>query len=146
MECIGGSDLVHLVDSDGQLSDTERAHQQGVFSGLTAGLEPRLKLPAAGVHHQHSHIGLHRGHEGREFISSVQSVMIIVVIDIIIFADTRQTFTEQGGINPEIRPLLLVLLLFYLLLIYDHMCAVVHLLHHQCKLMAEQQELKDLEN
>lgn len=65
-ECVGGSDLVHFVDGDGQLSDTERAHQQGVFPGLTAGLEARLKLPAAGVHHQHGHVGLHRGHEERD--------------------------------------------------------------------------------
>lgn len=78
-ECFPGSDLVHLVDSDGQLSDTERAHQQGVLPGLTAGLEARLKLPTAGVHHQHGHVSLHRGQE-REFISSVQSIVFIIIM------------------------------------------------------------------
>ncbi|TNN82538.1 hypothetical protein EYF80_007056 [Liparis tanakae] len=47
-----------LVGTDGQLSDAERAHQQGVLSGLTAGLEARLELPSAGVHHEHRHVGL----------------------------------------------------------------------------------------
>lgn len=58
-----GSDLIHLVDGYGQLSDAERAHQQGVFSGLTACLKAGLELPSAGVHHQQSHIGLDRNPE-----------------------------------------------------------------------------------
>lgn len=62
-QCFRGSDLIHLVDGYGQLSHAERAHQQGVFSGLTACLEAGLKLPSAGVHHQQSHIGLDRNPE-----------------------------------------------------------------------------------
>lgn len=63
LQCLRGSDLIHLVDGYSQLSDTERAHQQGVFSGLTTCLEAGLELPSAGVHHQQSHIGLDRNPE-----------------------------------------------------------------------------------
>lgn len=52
------SDLVHLVDSYSQLSDTKRTHQQGMLSGLTARLEACLKFSSAGIHHKHRHIGL----------------------------------------------------------------------------------------
>lgn len=54
------SHLVHLVDGYSQLRDAKRAHQQGVFSGLTPRLEARLELPTAGVHHEHRHVGLRR--------------------------------------------------------------------------------------
>lgn len=61
--CLGGPDLIHLVDGYGQLGDAQRAHQQGVFSGLTACLEAGLELPSAGVYHQQSHVGLDRNPE-----------------------------------------------------------------------------------
>lgn len=59
--CVVSSDLIHLVDGHGQLSDAQRAHQQSVLPGLAARLEARLELPPAGVHHQHRHVGLEAG-------------------------------------------------------------------------------------
>lgn len=62
--CSSRSDLVHLVDSDSQLSDAKRAHQQGMLSGLTSRLEACLELSSAGVHHEHRHVGLERAPRG----------------------------------------------------------------------------------
>lgn len=83
-QCFGGSDLVHLVDSDGQLSDTEWTHQQGVLSGLTAGLEARLKLPSAGVNHQHGYVGLVGVSGKMEEIRNTSAFIITTSIFIVI--------------------------------------------------------------
>lgn len=50
--------LVHLVDSDGKLRDSEGSDQKAVLAGLPTCLEPGLKLPTAGIYYQDGNICL----------------------------------------------------------------------------------------